>query len=302
MTRILKGIWVVLALILILPFAFLGGGEEVKTNAEEIAHYIKHTVKVKEDGKVSASLIFSTEFPNTYNLIDVNHFKIELKALLDQDLAERKQQIINKFLEENKEEYDPAKKIVFGDQGKAVKGDGYVGYAIEYSSIDVYKYYNNLQTSYKKGFLIDNSKLILDNPFNDIYENASVTTTQADKYKSIYVKASETAGMEDYVTTNYSPDYYNDYMTKSRRTKSTAQTIVEDGEGYYHHIWISDGVNLHSDDEMELSLNIIHAGWWYLFGIGIPLVVMGFAIVAVVITNKYKNKKQEKLQDLNENY
>lgn len=298
MIRILKKIWIVIALVLLLPFVFVGGG--VKTFADNTIHYIKNTILVSAEGKVNVSLIMSCEFPSTFTAIDREKFKTQLVSYLNSDLLNKKAKIEAQYAQETNEKYNPSECIVFGDNGQAVKAKDYVGYNIEYSSVDVFKYYNNISTTYKKGFFLDKSSQVLDNPFNDQNENSGTFITEADRYKAMYINAAEDVGLDSYVKENYKPYYYNDYVTLSRRTKSNAHSVVQDKDNYYHHIWVSDGETLTNDDEMLLTLNIIHSGWWYLLGISIPLVVMGVAIVVVKITGKSKvkvNKVKENVED-----
>ena len=293
MTKIKKKVWVVFALLLLTALFFCWGGGTPE--ASGISNYIKNTIIFKEDGKVYQSLILSTEFPNSFSVLDKEAFKTQLRANLDLDLEEKKQEIIDKYSQENKEEYNPIEKIVFGDNGQAVKGKDFVGYSIEYSSIEVFKYYNKIQTSYQKGFLMDKSSILLDNPFNDTVDLNGVVSTEADKYIQIFKHSGQVVGMENYVNTQYNPVFYNDYVTLSRRTKSKAYSVVKDDEGFYHHMWISDLQDLTSDEEMNLTLNVIHSGWWYLLGTAIPLAIMFIAIILVVISRKikkYKNKQK----------
>ena len=292
MAKFFKKFFAVICLLLLIPLSFVAEGE--KSYADTNSDYIKYTIMVKEDGKVSQSIIISASLPSSYNVLTREALKVELKALLTQDLNQKKAEITAKYLEENIEEYNPESQIIFGDNGQAVSGTDYVGYAIEYSSLNVFKYYNNIQTSYKKGFLTDKSSQILDNPFNDPMQVGNTTVTVADYYKSMYLTACSLRGIEK----EYSPYYYNDYMTLSARTKSTADSVVQDADNYYHHMWVSDGVFLNGDDEMKLSLNIIHAGWWYLFGTAIPLVVMGGAIVVVKILNKSKKSGKKNNENI----
>lgn len=282
MTRFLKKFWAILCLLLLIPLSFIGVG--TKSYADASAEYIKYTIMAKSDGKVSVSLVINTALPSSYNVLTREPLKFKLKELLTQDLIKQKSEITTKYLLENNEEYNPENKIIFGDNGQAVSGSDYVGYAIEYANADVFKYYNNFQTSYKKGFLTDKRSQLLDNPFNNIIEVGSTNMTMADYYKSMYLSACSTCGIDR----PYSPYYYVDYMTLSVRTKSTADTVVKDNENYYHHMWVSDGVYLTGDDEMKLTLNIIHAGWWYLLGTAIPLVIMAGTIIIVKILNKSK--------------
>ena len=298
MARILKIIWVVFALLLLFPLVLVGGG--VKTFADESIHYIKHTIMVTAEGKVNVSLIMSCEFPSSYTALDRERFKTQLVASLNLDLTGKKAKIEAQYLQEPNEKYQPSECIVFGENGQAVKAKDYVGYNIEYSSVEVFKFYNNISTTYKKGFFLDKSSLVLDNPFNDVNENGGDFVTEADRYKEIYIKAAEVVGLDGYVATNYKPYFYNDYVTESRRTKSNAYSVMQDKDKYYHHIWVSDGQTLINDDEMVLTLNVIHSGWWYLFGISIPLVIMGIAIVVVKVSGKSKVKKStlvEKKED-----
>ena len=150
MTKYLKRLSVLFLFIFLLPFAFLGGGEVAKAE-DNLNHYIKNTVNIKKDDKVSVSLVFSVEFPDSYNALQVEAFKTELLALLDLELEEKRQEINVIYSQESFEKYNPATQIIFGDKGHAVKGDGYVGYAIEYSSIEVYQYYNKFTKTIKKG-------------------------------------------------------------------------------------------------------------------------------------------------------
>ena len=73
--------------------------------------------------------------------------------------------------------------------------------------------------------------------------------------------------------------------------KSTSYTIIQDIDNRYHHIWISDSLNLTNDQEMKLTLNVINYGWWYLFGIAIPLIVMTIAITVIKLTDKAKKSQ-----------
>ena len=187
MTRILKSFWLVLAILLFIPFLFVGVG--AKSQAQENNDFIKYSIVVKEDGKIKQSLVMSAELPNTFNGLTKEALKIELKALLNQDLNEKKTQIVNKYLQENNELYNPNTEIVFGDNGSAVVGKDYVGYAIEYSSSDVFAYYNNITSTYQKGFFKDKQTKILDNPFNDIIQVGNVNISVAEKYKNIYLSA-----------------------------------------------------------------------------------------------------------------
>lgn len=290
MKRILKGFVIVLCLALLLPFAFVGGG--VKSYAKSNNDYIKNTILVSRDGKVSQSIIISTVIPSTYNGLEIKAFKTELASYLNKELNARKTEINNKYLMESKEEYNPENKITFGKNGYAVEGDGFVGYEIVYSSMNVFKYYNNIGSTYKEGFFYDVSTYLLDNPFNDDFMQGSVKSTQAEKYKNYYLSASEDFSFEDYVAQNYSPSFYNDFASKNSRTKSNADSVLKYSDNYYHHLWVSDGANLTTDDEMNLSLKIIHSGWWYLLGTAIPLVGMIIAIIVVKFTKK-GNKKVE---------
>ena len=284
MTKIFKGLLVVLVLALLIPF----GGSVAY--AQTTNDYIKNSVMVEADGKVNVSLIMSCDVP--LNLggyteeqikLDIKKLKIQLISYLNDDLAEKKAKIEEIYSQFG--QFNPEENVVFGSNGKAVEGENFVGYNIQYASVEAYKYYNNVQSTYKKGFF--------DNPFNDVYQQGMVTTTVAQKYKNFYILASDGLLFEDFVVNNYSPVYYNDYMTLNRRTKSSAGSVVQDADNYYHHIWVSDGVSLTGDDEMTLSLNIIHAGWWYLLGTVLPLVVMGVAILVVNLNKKSKKKIRE---------
>lgn len=268
MARILKRIWIFFIILLMLPFVFVGGGG--KAFAEENNDYIKWTVMVSADGKVNTSLIMSCVLPNEWTVIEKEAFKTELAGLLTMDLAEKRSKITEKYLQEGSEEYNPTENIVFGDNGNAVKGKDLVGYNIEYSSVDVYRFYNNVNATYNKGFFLDKSVQVLDNPFNDAIElSGGIFTTEGDVLKSLYLSASETVGKKDYVLQNYNPNFYNDYVTFNKRVKSNAYSVLVDTDNYYHHVWISEGTNYINDDEMQVSLNIIHKGYWYLLGIAV---------------------------------
>ena len=286
MSKIFKKWWLVFALFLFIPLALLGGGEKSSADTSSEINYVKHTVMVKGDGKVSVSLIMSTEFPNNYTILQKEAFKTELTALLTKDLIEKKGEIISAYLLDPKEGYNPDEVIVFGDNGKAVQANDYVGYNIEYASLSVYKFYNNYVASYKKGFLYDTFSQSFDNIFNNTVQVSGSDITEAEKYKQLFISASEVVGMEDYATVKYQPYYYNDYMTLLARTKSTAYSIVKDSDNYYHHIWISESQNLTNDDEMITSFKIIHKGWWYLLGTFIPLAVMGVIILILTIIKR----------------
>ena len=190
--------------------------------------------------------------------------------------------------------FNPDNEIVFGSS--AVLGDNYVGYSIKYSSIDVFAYYNNIQIFYKKGFLLDKSKYVIDNIFNDSYQQGAVIMTVGEKYKNMYLSVCEKGFLLEGQL--YSPYYYNDFVTLSKRSKSTADGIVQDENTYSHHIWVSEGLNYTSDGEMVIKLNIIHTGWWYLFGTIIPLTIGGIAVAVVSV--RAKNKKKEEKENFTE--
>ena len=286
MSRYFKGFIIILCLAFLIPFAFVGGG--LKSQAQSDKNYVKYTILVDGDGKVNQSIIISADIPSTYNGLEIKAFKTELASYLNKELNDIKTKINQKYAVE--QEYNPASEIVFGKNGYAVEGDGFVGYEIVYSSMNCFKHYNNIASSYEKGFFYDKSKLVLDNPFNDEFAIGNVKSNMAEKYKNYFISASQDFSFEDYVAENYSPAFYNDYATKSSRTKSNADSVVKNKDGYYHHLWVSDGVNLTTDEEMQLRVKIIHSGWWYLLGTAIPLAVMTVAIIVVVI-NKNRNKR-----------
>ena len=287
MTRFLKRFWIVFCLALMLPLSFFG--VEEKSHAQTNNDFIKYAMIAKEDGKINVTMILSCSIPGTYNNIEIAGFKARLIDALNHDIEEKKAQIISKYSQEQKEEFNPEETIVVG---KAVQSEEEVGYSFEYSSLKVFQYYNNIETSYKEGFFTDKSKYLLDNPFNDVIEVGNTLISVAEKYKNIYLTASQGYSFEEYVVDNYSPIFYNNYMTLNRRTKSNADLTAQDSNGYYHHMWLSDEVNLIGDYEMKLSLNIIHAGWWYLLGTALPLGVMTVAIIIIKIS---KNKPKTEI-------
>lgn len=293
MTKFYRGFLLIFALVLLLPMAFLGL-RPTKSYAQTNNHYVKYAIMVEKDGAINASLIMSTDFAGNFNAIQRENFRLRLKGILDNEIAEKKAEINGKFNLSGEADYDPNKHIVFGS---AVKGEDFVGYNIKYSSTKVFKFYNNIETIYEEGFLYDKSTQILDNPFNDSYEDGVNVLTVAQKYKNYYYKASEGLAVEQYVKTNYNPNFYVDYATLHARMKSTAQSVIQDNQNYYHHIWVSDAEILTTDYDMVLKFNIIHKGWWYVLGTAIPLGVM-FIFIAVVKVLPKSNKKLKKTDNI----
>lgn len=289
MNKVFKGFLLMIAFVLLLSFFFIGGESSfAQTNND----YIKYTIKTTEEGKVSQSLIFSTTLPASIDVLKKQAFEIQLVAYLNSELASIKNEIELKYLQDSQEEFNPSENIIFGSNGSAVREDGFVGFAIEYSSMEVFKYYNNILTTYQEGFLMDKYTVAIDNPFNDVEQVDLVIMTKGEKYKNFYISAGETIGIGQYLKEYYNPYYYVDYVTLSHRAKSNSYQVLRE-KNLYHHYWISEGLNFIEDYEMVLTLNVIHTGWWYLLGTAIPLVIMGVAIVIVVTIKKKKSKVAE---------
>lgn len=290
MSKIFNKFLIIFSLLLLLPMVFFSTNTKAYAQAED--DYIQNTITVREDGKVSVSILMSCHLPNSFPTSVKVGFKIQLEALLNIDIEEKKLELNEKYLLEENEKFNPEKVVSFGTAGGKI--DNYVGYEIIYNSVDSFRYYNTLKYSYKEGFFTDKVSQVLNNPFNDMIEVDGTTKTVAQKYKDIYKSAATTVAETfktsfDSIINEYSPYFYNDYMTLNRRTKSNANSIAQDSDNYYHHIWVSDD-NFTPDDAMKLSLNVIHAGWWYLLGTVLPLGIMVIAIIVVKIVNKNKRR------------
>ena len=289
MIKILKKIWPLFLLVLV-SMLLLPTVLPEKSYASNVNNdYIKYTIKTDEEGKITQSLIFSINLPSGINVLKKEAFETELLAKLNTELNQQKQLINNKFATESLEQYSP-EKIIFGNKGFAVKGDGYAGFAIQYPSFEVFKYYNDIETSLEKGFFMDKSVVRLNNPFNDAYQYGQTIITVAEKYRNLYITAGEEIDLDGYLASNYFPYYDVDYVTLSHRAKSNSSQRVQENQ-FYHHFWQMEDMQLLEDYEMFVSLNIIHTYWWYLLGTAVPLFAMGVSILVVAIKNKSKKKK-----------
>ncbi len=167
-----------------------------------------------------------------------------------------------------------------------------VGFKINFHSNEMYAFYmakagdKNLVAS--NIFLSHQTKKSLF-PFAELVDTQDGPKTLARYLKNEVVSACQGLSIEQSMLI-YDPQFIYDYATFSNRIKSNADFNYKEGDKY-HHVWVERFASINNDKQVVVSLIVPITGWWYVFGIGVPLVAMGIAITVVIIKNKKKNKK-----------
>ena len=115
--------------------------------------------------------------------------------------------------------------------------------------------------------------------------------TVAERYRQAYLDSISFIENFDEISNKYLPDLVYNYGTQYGNIKSDAQTIFQDTDGLYHHVWVENFSNLSTDDTITLYVNSANQGWWYLFYLVLILTLMSGAIITVKLIKNKKNKK-----------
>jgi hypothetical protein len=164
-------------------------------------------------------------------------------------------------------------------------------FLIKFPSSAMYNYYyDDVEFTSEEGFFVTKT-----------YQTQAfpITEEKATKFKESFLLAIKGLSFESQITNGLVIRYVYDYVTINPRVKSNADSIEQDSSGYYHHFWLMQGD--YSTDTVQVSLSVVHKGWWYLLGFGVPLIVMGVAIVVVKCIDKNKKRKdfQNKVANIN---
>lgn len=264
---------------------------EIKSYSASYDYYIEWTTAINYNGTVIQMLDFGINAKGQVaSASEIELYKKKIIALVDEIKEGQIQTIRDKYNAEGDENYNPSQ-IFYSDAEYSSQTDS-VFYMIEYDSNDVYKYYNEgIENSTQPGFFVSKSIQTQSFPFYKL--TASGDKSLAQDYKERFLSAIEGLSFKNTLSLSYQPQYSYDYITWNGRVKSNCDTLAEDDGGYYHHIWrVRDTSN--SGREAVLTLNIIHAGWWYLLGAGVPLIVMLIAILCVKFFGKKEEEKPQR--------
>lgn len=277
----IKRVAIIVCVVLIGLFAYLGlmffgdcFGSPYYENIKKQSNFISTQIKINKDSQ----LVFDYQINIDLNSIvahqsEIDGFKNRLSLVAEEKLDSERQQLSKKF---EKEKIDKAIEFIEPHWNGET-----LFYQIIFSNIDVFdKNCENVAVvKTDKTFLAFLKFEFVSNLFagedyksvlNRIYDCAEGTSFQA---KLIEL---------------YKPNFYFDFSSKVRRASSNADYFLAD-ENFYHHVWELGESSL--DRKISVSLRFIQFGWWYLIGLATPLAFMVFAVLYILIYDKFKNKK-----------
>ena len=287
---------------LVMAILFLLTSFSIAPSFANAANYSGDYICISYDVNDESEVIWSLDFGGNIDKRGLNEgekadYRVRVQLLLQRLLDEKIQTLLSVYQNNQKEEFLPSETIKTSAPIYDQKTDS-AGFKIKYSSVEVYKFYNEKDTDRNevyKNLLI--SKQIKESvfPFAEEVEGKSGKTTLARYYRNEFISACKGLSIENSIAV-YNPQFIYDYSSSTNRIKSNADLTYTDANGKYHYAWGETVNNINSSIIMSMSLTLANRGWWYLFAIAIPLVIMIIAIIAVKIKEKIRKKITAKNQ------
>ena len=280
-SAIVKRLSLVIVLIFLILLLLFPVGT-FSANASELndSNYIMTYYFQKRNGEFVVGTEVGIDFKNLSDQeLEIATFQERLKFQLDKLLEIEKRYIFEKYDSSEDEMFSPSEHIKFEETYISLE-DNFAVYYISFSSFEVYnQYYQDIVLKENiNSFLLRKESYHFDNPF---YLNGNYRTNKNEEILSSVLLASEGLSFENQFRTSYNPDYYLDFLADKSKARTNANYFGVDSDNYYHYIW-----KLNSDNNLKnlyINLTFINYGWWYLLGLGVPLLVMGFAIIVTKV-------------------
>ena len=165
-----------------------------------------------------------------------------------------------------------------------------VGFSINFPSIESWNYYHRTNSSSsesikKKSIFIDRTasktQLIFCNKKDDVM--------LGETYRQIYLSSAQGIQFKEELT--YFPDFVYSYCSQYEHLHSNSMYKFSKGENNYH-VWKVKCQDLNDGCEVELWLNQINYGAWYITVLLGVLVPCSLILTVKVLRAKYKGKKR----------
>lgn len=292
----------IVAVVLILLMPIFCGGNSSANASNFRGEYISICYSTTKEGYIKWELDVGLNSENR-GLADDNEkqtYRMNVRIFVQELFEKQYEEYLTIFNANPIEQYRPEVAIVKkGNPMHDVQGD-FVGYSFQFASVGAFNFYHNQNTTDVK--VSDNlflSKQVKREvfPFAKIVETANGEVMFANYLKKKMIASCEGLSNESQMLV-YNPEFIYDYQTSTNRIKSNADLKYTDATGRFHHAWGKRLNEITQESEVEISLVQPHRGWWYVFGGGIPLVVMAIAILIVVIKNKKTSKQKEKIKEI----
>ncbi len=260
--------------------SFTSDGATLNSDDDYFLIYVQNT----PEGHTLFGLEIGINFKDlNKNQIEFENFKLKLINTVNNIKNQEKNYLLEKNNIEGKEKFDFDKNVSF-KESTFDYDDNFISYIIDFSSFEVFQYfYDNVNNENKEGFLLSKMSISFSSPYQtEIYSDVS----RKDYYLESIKACGKGLSFESYFS-NWQPGLYFDFVTLNGRAKSSADVKGIDNLDNYHHIW---NLSENNSKKMDINLNIVNKGWWYLLGTLIPLVIMSFAIIVVIVKKKMVDK------------
>ena len=259
------------------------------SNQVEISKdFIMLSLQQNNDGSTKQSLFFSVNSEylreNSKNIQEELNFKQNLIKNVDNLRNEFLFSFALIYMNNPQEEYKINQGVLLSQVGYDSQSDC-VGFEITFTSREAWQFYH---PSSSKGEDKPNSNIFYQKvesegifPFATKVQNADLTL--GEKYKQCYLSSAQNLSFE----IEYNPQFIYNYSTTYNKYHSNADLQFKGNDKKYHHVWVENDLN--DCKNIQIYLYIINKGWWILFGLTLPLIVMSICI----IYHKRKRRKDQ---------